>query len=102
VRTGGTALPDTVAGLVVDSWVQTVPRAGHDAALAFHYDEPDADPPQAILVAVPGSTSPQHVPAAWGLADLVGVVTSTMSQAAGRAVAAELVDGASVTIRSPR
>ncbi|HET7801546.1 MAG TPA: hypothetical protein VFL38_14075 [Humibacillus xanthopallidus] len=97
VRSGGTTVPDAVTGLAVDAWVQTVPDSTHDAALAFHYDEPDADPPQAILVAVPPSLAPNRVPATWDLASLVGVVTSTMAQAADRAVAADLVTG-SVTI----
>jgi hypothetical protein len=98
VRSGGMTVPDTVTGLAVDAWVQTVPDATHDAALAFHYDEPDADPPQAILVAVPPSLAPGRVPPTWDLASLVGVVTSTMAQAADRGVAADLVSGGSVTI----
>jgi hypothetical protein len=98
VRSGGSAVTDIVSGLAVDGWVQTVPDSTHDAALAFHYDEPDADPPQAILVAVPPSLAPNRVPATWDLSSLVGVVTSTMAQAADRAVAADLVSGGSVTI----
>lgn len=100
VRFGAVAVPSAVTGLAVDAWVQTVPNAVHDAGVAVHYDEPDADPPQAILVAVAPSISPAHVPAAWDLASLVGVVTSTMTQAADRAVAADLVSGATVTIAS--
>jgi hypothetical protein len=98
VRSGGTTVPDNVTGLAVDAWVQTVSDPTHDAALAFHYDEPDADPPQAILVAVPPSLAPNRVPATWDLSTLVGVVTSTMAQAADRAVAADLLTGGSVTI----
>jgi hypothetical protein len=98
VRFGTAPVPSTVTGLAIDTWVQTVPDVTHDAALTFHYDEPDAESPQAILVAVPPSVSPGRVPATWDLASLVGVVTSTMAQAADRAVAADLVGGASVTI----
>jgi hypothetical protein len=100
LRTGGAAVTDQVAGLAVDAWVQTVTAAGHDAALAFHFDEPDADPPQAVLVAVPPSVDPARVPRAWDLASLLGVVTSTIAQAADRAVAAELVPDASVQLGS--
>ncbi|GAB3061306.1 hypothetical protein GCM10027053_24480 [Intrasporangium mesophilum] len=98
VRFGGVTVPATVSGLAVDAWIQTVPDAAHDAALAFHYDEPDADPPQAILVAVPPSLSQTRIPATWDLGSLVGVITSTMAQAADRAVASDLVGGVSVTI----
>lgn len=98
LRTGGTTVPGTVVGLAVDAWVQTVPATSHDTGLAFHYDEPNADPPQAILVAVAPDLSPSHVPGTWDVASLVGVVTSTMALAADRAVPAELVTGASVQI----
>jgi hypothetical protein len=98
VRFGAVPVPGTVSGLAVDAWVQTVPDVTHDAALAFHYDEPDAGPPQAILVGVPPSLSPTRVPTTWDLASLVGVVTSTMAQAADRAVASDLLGGVTVTI----
>lgn len=100
LRTGGLPVPNVVAGLAVDTWVQTVPNLDHDTAVAFHYDEPDADPPQAILLAVAPSTDPARTPAAWDLASLVGVVTSTMGLASDRAVAADLVADATVQIGS--
>ncbi|GAB3443166.1 hypothetical protein GCM10027517_21260 [Phycicoccus ginsengisoli] len=102
VRIGATTVSDQVIGLAVDSWTQTVPNATHDVAVAVHYDEPDADPPQAVLVAVPPSLAPNHQPGGWDLASLVGAVTSTMALAADRAVAAELAPGAIVTIASPQ
>jgi hypothetical protein len=102
VRIGTATVSDQVTGLAVDSWTQTVPNPMHDVALAVHYDEPDSDPPQAVLVAVPPSLAPTHQPGGWDLASLVGAVTSTMALAADRAVAAELAAGATVTIASPR
>src|SRR5213078_504711 len=47
------ALPAEVAGLAVDAWTERSPAATRVTGVAFHYDEPDATPPQAILVAVP-------------------------------------------------
>ncbi len=39
-----------VAGLVVDSWTESIPRRGQTAGLAVHFDAPSARPPQAILL----------------------------------------------------
>jgi len=40
------------AGLVLDAWVETIPTPTHDTAVAFHLDSPDAQAPQALLLAV--------------------------------------------------
>lgn len=98
LRIGGPTIAETVTGLAVDTWVQTVPSTSHDTGLAFHYDEPNADPPQAILVAVAPDLSPTRIPARWDLASLVGTITSTMALARDRAVAADLMPDASVQI----
>jgi len=98
VRTSTGLLPDRVSGLAVDTWVQTVPASTRDTAVAFHYDEPRTDPPQSILVAVSADLGTDHGPGTWALGDLVGVVTSTMALARQRAIAADLVDDASVQI----
>ncbi|HET7474582.1 MAG TPA: hypothetical protein VFJ97_00990 [Dermatophilaceae bacterium] len=97
-QSGGGHAGDVVAGLAIDTWVQTVPAGGYDSAVAFHYDEPRTDPAQAILVAVAADPRPDRERAAWALGDLVGVVTSTMALARQRAVAAELHDTAAVRI----
>lgn len=41
-----------VAGLMIDFWVERIPYNDQTAAVTFHYDQPDAEPPQAILFAV--------------------------------------------------
>ena len=72
LRTDGAPDRDHVAGLLIDSWTETVPEPAADGAaglvppagdagpaveelggLAFHYNQPDARAPQALLVAVP-------------------------------------------------
>jgi hypothetical protein len=40
----------TVAGLVLGTWTEAIPRQGHDAGLAVHFDAPSARAPQAILL----------------------------------------------------
>jgi hypothetical protein len=90
------ATPDPLTGLVVDTWTTTVPDATHPSALAFHYDEPDATPPQAILVAVAPDASADRD---WDLDTLLDVVRSTAALAADRAVAAERHPDPAITLR---
>ena len=91
-------LPARVVGLAVDAWTTTVPAATHATGLAFHYDEPDATPPQAILVAVAPDVRPERQPADWDLDTLLDVVRSTIALAGERAIAAELWPEATVTL----
>lgn len=41
-----------VAGLVLDHWIERIPYKDQTAGLAFNYDQPDAEAPQALLLAV--------------------------------------------------
>ncbi|MFE3107331.1 hypothetical protein ACFXKJ_24775 [Kitasatospora indigofera] len=91
LRTDGLPDPDRVAGLLVDSWTETVPEppggpeppAGGPApaveemgGLAFHYNQPDARAPQALLVAVP--PDPLR---GWRMEDVHAVVEETFALA---------------------
>lgn len=70
-------------GLVLDEWTEVVPAERETTGIAMHYDGPDAEPPQAMLLVVP----PERVPnGSWALADLVGAVTETLQLAKTRAV----------------
>jgi hypothetical protein len=40
------------SGLLLDSWPEILPNREEDAGLAFHYDAPGSQAPQAILIAV--------------------------------------------------
>ncbi|GIH26581.1 hypothetical protein Aph01nite_48910 [Acrocarpospora phusangensis] len=78
-------VPESVSGLVLDTWTQAVPALEHDTGVAFHYDQPDAGPPQAVLVAV----HPDPSSGTWDLDTLLEVVTSTLELAKDRATPAE-------------
>ena len=41
-----------IAGIVVDHWIERIPYKNQTAAVAFNYDQPDAEPPQSLLLAV--------------------------------------------------
>lgn len=91
-------LPGTVAGLFIDGWTESVPERQHSPAVAFHYDQPDSTPPQAILVAIAPDPTPGRQPATWDLDTLLDTLTSTFALARDRAAPAELRASAGVTI----
>jgi len=97
----GDRLPATIAGLVIDEWSQPVADDGHDSGLAFHFDQPTATPPQAVLVAVHPDPAPDRPVATWDLDTLLDVVTSTLALARDRATAAERALAAGIEVPDP-
>jgi hypothetical protein len=73
-----------VAGLFVDEWVEVVPATSRATGVAFNVDEPAAQAPQAVLVAVLPRGEPR-----WGLAVLEATLLETLELAKLRAVAPE-------------
>jgi hypothetical protein len=73
-----------LAGLLVDEWVDVVPTRSVTTGVAFHFDEPGARTPHAILLAVP----PEPV-ARWSLDVLAAVVRETADLARIRTVGPE-------------
>ncbi|MGE0645795.1 MAG: hypothetical protein AB7P24_19220 [Nitrospira sp.] len=69
-------------GLLIDEWVETVPSHIETTGLAFHYDQPNNAPPQALLLAVPADRR-----TTWDLNSLEAVLHETMDLARLRAVA---------------
>ncbi|HEU4414552.1 MAG TPA: hypothetical protein VFT65_07180 [Candidatus Angelobacter sp.] len=49
---GDPANQNTYAGLLIDEWPERIPSTQENAAVAFHYEEPKARAPQALLLAV--------------------------------------------------
>lgn len=70
-----------VALLVVDDYVEVVPRADTTTAVSFGFDAPGARPPQSILLAVP-----PVIGAPWSLDALAGVIGETLDLARMRMV----------------
>ncbi|MFN8648101.1 MAG: hypothetical protein U0104_15150 [Gemmatimonadales bacterium] len=73
------------AGLLLDQWVETIPATTEQTGVAFHYDDPGAEAPQAVLVAVP----PEEHAKAWRLDWLVNALQETLDLAGIRAVDGE-------------
>ena len=68
-------------GLLLDEWVETIPEDSVTTGVTFHYDRPDSEPPQAMLLAVPPAPG---VPWRWD--DLVQTLHDTLELARLRAV----------------
>jgi hypothetical protein len=67
-------------GLLLDEWTEVIPAKRETAGLAFHFDRPSNEPPQAWLLVTPASVGPN-----WQWADLQLAVPETFELAKKRA-----------------
>lgn len=96
-------LAQPVVGLLVDEWTEVVPGPTETTGIAFHLDRPNAEPPQAWLLALsPNVLSTREPPIEgpatagggyWSWDDLLAVVNSTLDSAKLRAIEPAHVDG---------
>jgi hypothetical protein len=70
-----------VYGLLLDEWVETIPNASETTGLAFHFNKPNSEAPQSMLLVVP-----PVVNGAWNWNDLLDAVNETLDLAKQRAV----------------
>ncbi|MBK9014425.1 MAG: hypothetical protein IPM82_10230 [Saprospiraceae bacterium] len=68
-------------GLVLDDWTELVPEREVNAGISFHFNRPNAMPPQALLLAVP----PQ-IKGHWTWDDLIAILNDTLDRSKMRAV----------------
>jgi hypothetical protein len=71
----------SLAGVLIDEWVEVVPSAKETTGIALQYDQPNAAPPQTILIAVP-----PEVESPWTVWSLQQVLLETLDMARLRAV----------------
>jgi hypothetical protein len=77
-------------GLLLDEWTEQVPTANEITGIAFHYNQPNAAPPQTLLLAVsPLATG------AWSWDALIGTLKDTFERAQRRAVDPDLLNNVS-------
>lgn len=74
-------------GLLLDEWTEVIPTPEETTGITFNYDQPNAEPPQALLLV----TSPQ-MNGEWRWNDLVDAVRETIEEARLRAVEPTQVD----------
>jgi len=71
----------SIAGLLIDEWVEVVPSSTETTGIALQYDQPNAAPPQTILIAVP-----PEIESPWTVWILQQVLLETLDLARIRAV----------------
>ena len=74
-------------GLLVDEWIEIIPEREATTGIAFNYDQPDAEPPQSMLLAVPPVETGK-----WKWDDLVYTILDTMDLYKARMVEPEHID----------
>lgn len=68
-------------GLLIDEWTEEIPTAQENTGISFRFNQPNAVPPQALLLAVTPEES-----GAWNWDALVGTLADTLARARRRAV----------------
>jgi hypothetical protein len=69
------------SGLLIDEWVEVIPSKSETTGIAFHFNQPNSEPPQACLLAV----TPE-ITGTWTWDKLVGILQDTFTRAKLRAV----------------
>jgi hypothetical protein len=76
-----------LVGLALDAWTEVIPDRTVTTGIAVHFDAPSAQPPQALLLAVPPAEGP------WDVEQVLGLVRQTLDRARQRAVGPDEIDG---------
>ena len=74
-------------GLLLDEWTEVVPGDSATTGIAFHYDRPNSEAPQAMLLVTPATWD-----GTWQWDDLTGALRETLELAAKRAVEPAQID----------
>jgi hypothetical protein len=77
-----------VSGLLVDEWTEIIPGKEETTGVAFHFDRPNAEPPQAWLLALPAIRD-----GAWSWDELLAAVNDALDSARMRALEPVHIDG---------
>lgn len=73
-------------GFIFDEWTELIANKAEQTAVAIHYDDPGAEAPQAVLLAVPPTAARN-----WDLDTVVDILHETLDLAKLRAVDSELL-----------
>ncbi|PYS22676.1 MAG: hypothetical protein DMF72_12505 [Acidobacteria bacterium] len=69
------------SGVLLDDWTEEIPTASETTGISFRFNQPNAMPPQTLLLAV----TPEET-GSWDWDDLVGILSDTLHRAKRRAV----------------
>ena len=74
-------------GLLIDEWIEVIPNKEQTTGVTFNYNQPNASPPQSLLLAVTPRVTNQ-----WDWDDLVYTIIDTVELAKNRAVEPDHID----------
>jgi hypothetical protein len=74
-------------GLLLDEWTEVIPSDNETTGIAFHYDRPNCEPPQTMLL-----VTPPEFKGSWQWQDLVDTLNETLDLAKKRAVEPSQID----------
>ena len=75
---------NSIAGFIFDGWLEYIPYRKHNAGLVFQCDKPDAEAPQALLVAVNPNVDAKN--SKWSLDSIMSIFKTTREMMKDRAV----------------
>jgi hypothetical protein len=76
-----------IVGLLVDEWTETIPVRQETTALTFHYDRPNCEAPQSLLLVLPSTGA-----GTWTWAEVVASMHEALDLARLRAVEPDQLD----------
>jgi hypothetical protein len=76
-----------IAGLLLDEWTEVIPSRSEETGLAVHYDRPNSEAPQTLMLALPAEFTGD-----WDWRDLVDTVRETMDLARLRTIEPDQID----------
>lgn len=68
-------------GLLIDEWTEVIPTEKETTGLTFHYDRPNSEPPQTLLL-----VTPSEFRQSWQWQDIVDTLHETLDMAKKRAI----------------
>jgi hypothetical protein len=74
-------------GLLLDEWTEVIPTEEETTGIAFHYDRPNSEPPQTMLL-----VTPPQFQGSWRWQDVVDTLHETLHEAKLRTVEPEQID----------
>lgn len=75
------------AGLLIDEWPEKIPTKEETTGLTFHFDRPNSEPPQSMLL-----VTPSDFRGSWQWNDVVDAINETLDLSKLRAVEPDFVD----------
>ncbi len=76
-----------LSGLLIDEWTEVIPTKQETTGLTFQYDQPNAEPPQSMLL-----VTPSEFTGSWEWIDIVDSMHETLDMAKLRAIEPQHID----------